>query len=347
MYDEKPNLDDIPNPDFDSVQDKNSNNDNDNTINPAENVPVIAKKNRTLQFYKFLFYSMKTEIKIHDFLSLIRTTNVGEISLWIISIILYANTPSDFPRIEDGESSTTYKNVFIWFHIIHVIRACIGIFIAYKLPRSYEFVENIKTLPDTKLETNIFNDIIREQALELITNKIKPRKIPIFIYFAMTFVNFIFDVIDFLVILSGLSDATSDAKVVLITYMLIACLYITIDLSYLFWAGELKYIFPPKYLGPIDALFNGTINKALITFKLKKEKTDVVQEAKAQASKQPYVKSAGQNQEGGVNILEFILGDTLGVPGAGTNVLEDGRQSRYSENRNENNDMPGSADAAI
>ena len=207
----------------------------------------IAKKNRTLQFYKFLFYSLKTEIKVHDFLSLVRTTNASEIALWILSILLYANTPKDFPKLKEGEESTSYKNIFIWFHLIHVLRAALGIFIVYKLPRSYQLVENVKTIPDTKLETTLFNDLIREQAVEIITNPIKARKTFIFIYFVLTFLNFIFDVIDFLVILCSLSDASSDSKVVFLTYMMIACLYITIDLAYIFWAGHLRYIFPKIY----------------------------------------------------------------------------------------------------
>ena len=100
----------------------NNNNTNDN----------IKKKNRTLQYYKFLFYSMKTEIKTNDFLKLLRNTNTLELSLWTISVVLYANVPKDFPILkEDEKNNTKYSGTFLWFHIFHVIHACFGMYILY------------------------------------------------------------------------------------------------------------------------------------------------------------------------------------------------------------------------
>ena len=91
--------------------------------NISNETGVVKKKNRTLQYYKFLFYSLKTEIKAQDFLKLLRTSNAIEIAIWIISILLYANTPKDFPKLTRGEKSTSYKNSFIWLHFFHIIRA--------------------------------------------------------------------------------------------------------------------------------------------------------------------------------------------------------------------------------
>ena len=87
-------------------EDKNSD-INDNITNYEENQNNsnnnIKKKNRTLQYYKFLFYTMKTEIKVHDFLKLIRNTNTLELSLWTISVVLYANVPKNFPILKPGK----------------------------------------------------------------------------------------------------------------------------------------------------------------------------------------------------------------------------------------------------
>ena len=255
----------------------------------------LKKKNRTLQYYKFLFYSLKTEIKAQDFLKLLRTSNTVEIVIWIISLLLYANTPKDFPKISAGErKSSSDKNTFIWFHILHVIRGALGTFITFTLPRSYKVTEY--------LETIFFS----------ITEKIKSKKIPIIIYFVLTGLNFIFDILDFFIIIASLSRARSDAKVVLLTYLLIAGIYVAVDLAYLLWAGQLVYIFPREYLKPIDSMFNGIVNYAMKKFKLGKPKTDVVAEARAQQSKGPYVKSSNDMNNGGVNILENILGDTFG-----------------------------------
>ena len=309
-----------------------------NNIDSNE-VNGLKKKNRTLQYYKFLFYSMKTELKLHDFIKLVRASNSGEIAIWIISLILYANTPKDFPKLSEGEKSTSYKNVFIWFHFIHVLRAALGLFLIYAFPRSFQVINNLETNSDSKLEKTLFNDLIRETIFFNVTEKIKPKKIPIIIYLILTVINFVFDMIDFLVILGSLSGAKPEAKVVLLTYLIIAVLYVVIDLSYIFWTGQLKYVFPQEYLKPIDSVLNGFVDKALIKFKLRKPKTDIVSEAKAQQSQQPYVKSSSEMKNGGINILENILSDSLGVykidgNQQGNNQEKYDNRQRYPDNNN-------------
>ena len=72
----------------------------------------------------------------------------------------------------------------------------------------------------------------------------------------MTVVNFIFDLIDFILILSSISGVKPKAKVVLLNYLIISVLYIVIDLSYIFWTDQLKYISPKEYLNPLDSILN-------------------------------------------------------------------------------------------
>ena len=159
-------------------EEEGGNNNLDSNYSPSNS---LKKKNRTLQYYKFLFYSMKTEIKLHDFVKLVRASNAGEIAIWIISLILYANTPKDFPKLSEGEKSTSYKNVFIWFHLIHVARAALGIFLIHTFPKSFQVINSLETTSDSKLETTLFNDLIRETIFFNVTERIKPKKIPILI----------------------------------------------------------------------------------------------------------------------------------------------------------------------
>ena len=88
--------------------------------------------------------------------------------------------------------------------------------------------------------------------------------------------------IDFFAVLTGLKNATSDAKVVLLTYLIIAFLYCVIDLSYFFWGEMLKLHFPIQYLAPIQEAFHGTVKKLYKRFKILKPKTDIKEEEKAQ-----------------------------------------------------------------
>jgi hypothetical protein len=190
----------------------NSDLNNADRVNPKN----PKKKNRTLQFYKFLFYSMKVEIKVHEFYDLIRFSNQSEISLWILSIILYFNSPPDF------------SNVFVWIHILHIIRGVFGFLILIKLPRSYNVVEAMKNVPEREMETKLFNDIARDVMKKEVMDKMEGHKCWLIIYFVMTFVNFIFDVIDFLFVLANIDKVgmLNNTKVVMLAFLIIALLYL-------------------------------------------------------------------------------------------------------------------------
>ena len=282
---------------------KNNNNDNNN----------IPKKNRTLQFYKYLFYSMKTEIKSHDFLKLLRNSNTAELSIWTISVVLYANIPKNYPINKEGEtSSIRYNGIFIWLHLVHIVRACLGMFVGYKLPRNFQIMDILQNISENKLETTLFNDIIRETLLNHIISKIKERKKIILAYFFLTLVNMLFDIIEFFVLLSKITRSPSNEKNIFITFLLIVIIYLVIDFSYIFFAGQLKYAFPPIYLKPITAAYYGLVERAMIVFKLRKKRTDIVSEDKAQKSSGQYVRSTHDINNGGVNILEYIVKDSFG-----------------------------------
>ena len=298
--------------DITNVEENQSNsidyNDNNNNQNP------VVKKNRTLQYYKFLFYTMKTEIKVHDLLKLLRNSNTAELSIWTMSVVLFANIPKNFPILKEGENSTaTYNGVFIWLHIVHIIRAFLGMYIGYKLPRSYQIMDILQNISDEKLSKTLFNDIIRETLLNNAIIVIKQRKLLIFIYFISTIINTIIDIIDFFIILGKISGSASSAKVVFITYIIITVIYLVIDFAYFFWAGQLRYIFPQEYLRPITDLKYGIIDRAMMTFKLGKNKTNVISEAKAQQNNGPYAKGSNIMNNGGINILEYVMKDSLGI----------------------------------
>lgn len=183
---------------------------------PAQPDAIKKKKNRTLQFYKFLFYSMKIEIIVNEFVDLVRFANQSEISLWILSLVLYTNSPKE------------YSNAFIWIHFIHVIRGLIGFFIMLKLPRSYQIVEAMKNVSEKELETKLFNDIARSVVKKEVVEKVHGMKGSLIFYFILTFVNFMFDLIDFLYTLTHLDKVglENNEKVILLSLFIIALLYL-------------------------------------------------------------------------------------------------------------------------
>ena len=160
---------------------------------------------------------MKVEIKVHEFYDLVRFSNQSEISLWILSLILYMNSPSDF------------SNAFIWIHLIHVVRGLIGFFILIKLPRSYNVVEAMKNVPEKDMETKLFNDIAREVIKKEVIDKMEGMKVMLITYFVLTFINFIFDVVDFLYVLANVDKdgMQNNKKVILLALLIINFLFLS------------------------------------------------------------------------------------------------------------------------
>ena len=331
-------------------EDKNSD-INDNTTNYEENQNNsnnnIKKKNRTLQYYKFLFYTMKTEIKVHDFLKLIRNTNTLELSLWTISIVLYANVPKNFPILKPGEKNKSkYSGAFLWFHILHVVRACIGMFVGYKLPRSFQIMDFLQDLSKEKLAKTLFNDIIRETIYNKVILVIRKYKVHIFLYFLLTILNIIIDVIEFFYILFKIPGISDSARIEFITYFIINIIYLHINFSYIFYFGQLKYIFPPIYLNSISKVYICLSDTVRALFKLKKEKTNVIDENKAQHKNGPFVANSGDNNNGGVNILDYIVRDSFGINLNNKNNYAENNSNKYlpdindkNKNRNINNNI--------
>ena len=331
-------------------EDKNSDiNDNitnyeenqNNSINNTNN--NIKKKNRTLQYYKFLFYTMRTEIKVHDFLKLIRNTNTLELSLWTISVVLYANVPKNFPILKPGEKNKSkYSGTFLWFHIFHVLRACLGMYIGYKLPRSFQIMDFLQTLPKEKLAKTLFNDIIRETIYNKVILVIKKNKVHIFIYFLLTILNIVIDIIEFLYILIKISGISDSARIEFITYFIINIIYLHINFSYIFYFGQLKYIFPPIYLNSISKVYICLSDTVRVLFKLKKEKTNVIDENKAQNKTGPFVTNSNDTKNGGVNILDYIVRDSFGINMNNNNSYAEGDNNKYLpdvNNRNNNKNI--------
>ncbi len=160
---------------------------------------------------------MKIEIKVHEFIDLIRFSNQSEISLWILSVILYFNSPNDF------------SNTLIWIHFLHVIRGIIGFIILIKLPRTYNVVEAMKNVPEKERETKLFNDILRNVFKTEVLDKMEHMKVWLVVYFIFTFVNFIFDGIDFLYFLANLDRAglPNNKKIIMLTCLIINFLYLS------------------------------------------------------------------------------------------------------------------------
>lgn len=171
------------------------------------------KKNRTMQYYKFLFYSMKLEIKNTELVNLIRSSNVSEILLWILSIIVVGK----------------FNTIFIILHSLHFIRGVIGLFVLFKMPQSYQIVQGMESeINKEDRENKIFNDYTRKIIDVEIFEKTKPLKNLTLVYLILTLINVFIDLIDFLNSLSKFNGEFEDyiEKISVYVNFIIAVIYI-------------------------------------------------------------------------------------------------------------------------
>jgi hypothetical protein len=192
--------------------------DVDSNIQVNNQNPGLKKKNRTLQFYKFLLYAIKLEIKMNELVEVVRFGNQSEVSLWILGVVLYFNSPTD------------YSNIFVWVHIIHLVRGIIGFIILLKLPRSYRIVEAFQEISEVDKETKLFNDLAREIIKKEGIEKMTKMRGLLIAYFVLTFINFIFDIIDLFYSISRIGSYNAYDPVnliaILISYTILAYLYL-------------------------------------------------------------------------------------------------------------------------
>lgn len=249
-----------------------------NAISP-NGVINTKKKNRTLQFYKFLFYSLKAEIKAHEFINIIRITIIFEIVLWAIIFTLNIIS-SDFPNVYEYGNKVNFSNGFVYPQFSHVIRGITGMIIYCRFPKSYDPIETIKKVDDTKLENIFFNDLAREIINDTIIDPIKKQNLCLFIYLGLTIFNIVIDLISFISFSLILHKSNESYKVILFTYVLVDIVLLIVDLKYVFWTKTLQYSFPHKFFDPISELFYGFISKLKSKFKIDKKKTNVEVEMK-------------------------------------------------------------------
>lgn len=210
---------------------QNTNNCLQPNVRPSVGTELLTqtskKKNRTLQFYKFLLYSIKIEIKLHEFYDLVRFANQSEISLWILTVVLYTNTPDSF--LSDGRSDLIKGGFLvnsIFFHLMHVIRGLFGFLLLLYFPKTFKVVEAIKKLPASEVESTLFNDLIRAVINKKVIKPLKKIGPFLLFYFMLTICNLVYDVIELIYILSNFNNISIDEGALMLTYLILAILYI-------------------------------------------------------------------------------------------------------------------------
>jgi len=216
----------------------NNNNINDNEI-PARNfednsnninhLNLLKEKNKKINidkigFFKFLIYSTKAEIHINSFKDLLFWISLLEIFLYILSILLFISSPSNF--------------YLFWTFTTHCVRGVIGLVVLFRIPDSHLAVENIESFDSSSIET------LQEQ---MVTNyfkllqdnesRIKPLLI---VYFVFTIINIIADNVIFFFLLMKWNDQEYSLANIIALFLIVVffckiyclCFYNYFNLNY-------------------------------------------------------------------------------------------------------------------
>lgn len=196
----------------------NQNNNHQNpeipNLNDFQSSIQSPKKNRTMQYYKFLFYSMKLEIKNTELINLIRSSNISEILLYILSLIIL-----------NGDI-----NVYVILHSVHFLRGILGLFILLKIPQSYALIQGMESEKyKDDLENKIFNDYARKVIDIEIFEKAKGLKNMSTVYLIFTLINIFVDLIDFINGITKFNNILDDnsVKITILVNFVIAILYLS------------------------------------------------------------------------------------------------------------------------
>lgn len=173
----------------------------------------LNRKNRTLQYYQFLFYSIKLEIKNVELMNLITYSCIFEILLWIFSITIIFQ----------------FNLVFNILHILHLIRGVLGLFLQLKIPKSSDIIQGMESNHNKEeMENKVFNDFTRKIIDVEVIQKSKPLKTLSLIYVIITLINIFIDFIDFLNSLTKFNskETANTNKINLLICFCIAVLYL-------------------------------------------------------------------------------------------------------------------------
>jgi hypothetical protein len=132
---------------------------------------------------KFILYTTKFEIKSNSLIKMIFTTSLFEFFLWFVGFLLFISSPS-----------TMY---LIMVLIIHPVKAIAGFILLNNIPKTYEIIENASKNPNFKEDEII--DLIKDQIKEMFVQRWTDKKKSLLVYFLITILALIFDVIIFIV----------------------------------------------------------------------------------------------------------------------------------------------------
>lgn len=168
----------------------------------AKNLKVNKEK---IEFWKFLMYSTKAEVHIHEFQSLVYWVSIMECFLFVVALALFISHPIMF--------------AILWCFITHLVRAVLGFLLLSLMPTTHDVIENIKEFGDSSIG-DIENQILLEYKKLLNSNEGKMKPVLI-AYFIFTIIDIIIDNVIFFFLLQKWTNIEYNFQNIIVLVMIV------------------------------------------------------------------------------------------------------------------------------
>lgn len=155
-----------------------------------------VKNQEKMRFFKFLMYNTKVEIHLEELQSYLLWVSILENVVWLVCLALFISSPS------------TMK--INWTFIYHVARAGVGIMLLFYIPKTFQVIENLQDF-----ESNSLDDIqkgMETNYVSLLQQNEKVLKPLLMIYFILTVISVIIDIILFIVLCNNWSTTNYEYR---------------------------------------------------------------------------------------------------------------------------------------
>ena len=205
-------------------------NDHDN---PQETtIKEIYAKNKELNKQRidtaeFMSYSIKVELLFQTLQGYLYWVSGLELLIFLSLFCLFCSSPKTLSKI--------------WWYIFHLFRSIIGLLIIQNLPRTYEIIENLEDIPQDLNEVKIK---LIQDFFSLLKAKKKKLKMFLMIYFGLTVLCMVIDIMMFCVFAP---DFGATGKEKQFFYMILSSsIYVYTDVIYFNFFSSFKYYFNKK-----------------------------------------------------------------------------------------------------
>ena len=202
----------------------------------TENEIIVKNKQNNkdkIKIFSFLSNLTRIEIVFNTFQNYLYWIGLLEYFLWIVLLSLFISDTKDMKKI--------------WFFLYHIPRATIGIIILNLLPKTHQAIERIDNFDSNNLE-EIQNNLKNEYMKIIITSE-RPLKVLFIIYFILTVISIIVDVLFFCVISPDFGTKGTESKFFALIVSVLC--FIISDFIYFIFFSSFKYIFPPETIQAI------------------------------------------------------------------------------------------------